>query len=50
MTFRDALSRVERSERVTSELEAKKLGFYLYYNVKADFERRGGGVLEGGRG
>lgn len=39
MTFKDALSRVERSERVTSELEAKKLGFYLYHNVRADFNR-----------
>ncbi|KAL4448058.1 hypothetical protein ABPG75_005277 [Micractinium tetrahymenae] len=39
VTFKDALSRVERSERVTSEIEAKKLGFYLYHNVKTDFNR-----------
>lgn len=39
MTFKDALSRVERSERVTSELEAKKLGFFLFHNIKSDFNR-----------
>lgn len=43
VTFKDALSRTERSEQVTSELEAKKLGFYLYHNVKADYDRWGGG-------
>ena len=41
MTFKDALSRTERSERVTTELEAKRLGFYLFHNIKADFNRCG---------
>ena len=43
MTFKDELSRTERSERVTTELEAKKLGFYLFHNVKTNFDRCAGG-------
>ncbi|KAI3438435.1 hypothetical protein D9Q98_000866 [Chlorella vulgaris] len=39
VTFKDALSRTERSEQVTTELEARKLGFYLFHNVKADYDR-----------
>lgn len=25
--------------QVTTELEAKRLGFYLFWNIKADFDR-----------
>ena len=39
VTFKDELSRTERSERVTTELEAKKLGFYLFHNIKSNFDR-----------
>ena len=35
----DELRRTERCEDVTSELEARKLGFYLFHNVKVDFDR-----------
>ncbi|EFN57637.1 hypothetical protein CHLNCDRAFT_57189 [Chlorella variabilis] len=43
VTFKDTLSRTERSEQVTTELEAKKLGFYLFHNLKADYDRHGVG-------
>ena len=53
VTFKDTLSRTERSEQVTTELEAKKLGFYLFHNLKADYDRHGvgwgGGGVGGGR-
>lgn len=39
VTFRDTLSRAERREVVTSEQEAKKLAFYLFWNVKSDYAR-----------
>ena len=39
VTFRDVLSRHEHSEKVTSEVEAKRLGFYLFWNLKADFDK-----------
>lgn len=39
VTFHDAMTSTQRRERVTSELEAKKLAFYLFWNVKADFAR-----------
>ena len=50
VTFKDALSKTERSERVTSELEAKKLGFYLFWNVKAEFDRQGSYLLRAASG
>ena len=39
VTFRDELNATERQEEVTSETEAKKLAFFLFWNVKADPER-----------
>lgn len=39
VTFRDELNATERQESVTSKSEAKKLAFYLFWNVKADLER-----------
>ena len=39
VTFRDELSATERQEEVTSVGEAKKIAFYLFWNVKADLER-----------
>ena len=38
VTFTDERSRTERSERVTSEAEARRLGFYLFWNLKSDFD------------
>lgn len=37
--FVDELNATERQEEVTSEAEAKKMAFYLFWNVKADLER-----------
>lgn len=39
VTFRDELNQAERREVVSTELEAKKLAFYLFWNVKADYAR-----------
>lgn len=39
VTFRDELSATERREGVTTEGEAKKLAYYLFWNVKAELER-----------
>lgn len=38
VTFRDALNNVERSE-VTSEEQAKRVGLFLFWNVKSDFDK-----------
>ncbi len=43
VTFYDELGQMERREKVTNENEAKRLAFYLFYNVKTDFERWGFG-------
>uniref|UniRef100_A0A1D2ACS5 EF-hand domain-containing protein n=3 Tax=Auxenochlorella protothecoides TaxID=3075 RepID=A0A1D2ACS5_AUXPR len=39
VTFRDELNQAERREVVNSDQEAKKLAFYLFWNVKADYGR-----------
>lgn len=39
VTFYDELNATERQEVVTTESEAKKMAFYLFWNVKADLER-----------
>ena len=39
VTFKDELSATATQEDVTSETEAKKLAFYLFWNVKADLDR-----------
>jgi small-conductance mechanosensitive channel len=38
VTYRDALNKMEKSE-VTNEDEAKRIGLYLFWNVKSDFEK-----------
>ncbi len=39
VTLYDTLGKTTRKERVTSENEAKRLAFYVFYNVKSDFDR-----------
>lgn len=39
VTFHDELNQAERREVVNSDQEAKKLAFYLFWNVKADYGR-----------
>ena len=38
VTFTDELSRTARSERVTSEAEARRLAYYLFWNLKSNFD------------
>ena len=39
VTFVDEIGRSSSSESVSNEAEAKKLAFYLFFNVKPDFMR-----------
>lgn len=39
VTFRDELNAIECQEEITTEAEAKKLAYYVFWNVKADLER-----------
>lgn len=39
VTFTDQMGQAKHSEAVTGEKEAKKLAFYLFWNVKPYFTR-----------
>ncbi len=39
VTFTDQLGQAKHSEHVTGEKEARKLAFYLFWNIKPYFTR-----------